>query len=452
MFDDPLFHSFVTQRPIAVMSQLALNRLLDAATVDGIFVDVAEHQYQRKLLFSSLTDLMSGVVMSKHASVNAAYTKLQKKLGVSLNAVYTKLDRIEPCLSQALVRHAYEQVVATRKGIGGTPQNDVVGYRTRIFDGNHIGKTEHRLAETRDITAAPLPGKSVVVLDPRYQAIADYFPIEDGHAQERSALDALLDTVVAKDLWIGDRNFCTLKPIFEISKRKAAFILRHHKKLIGHCLGAKRKVGRCDSGMVYERTMDVSYQGETMTLRRIEVKLDKPTRDQETTLVILTNLPVELADAIKIAELYRTRWKIETAFQVLTVSLNCEINTLCYPKAALFVFSLALVAYNAIAVVRAAIARQRGREAAENMSYYYMALEISETTDGMLIAIPLEKWQELASASLTEFIEVLCQTANAIDLSVYRKAVRGPKKNKPKKKHKKNVVHVSTAKILAQRK
>jgi hypothetical protein len=42
-------------------------------------------------------------------------------------------------------------------------------------------------------------------------------------------------------------------------------------------------------------------------------------------------------------------WFIETAFQERTVHLACEVNTLGYPKAALFGFAVAVVAYNALA-------------------------------------------------------------------------------------------------------
>jgi len=452
MFTDPLFQSFAVQRPIAVMSQLALCRLLDSRIVDEIFEEHAQEQYQRKLLFSSLTKLTSSVVMSFHPSVNAAYKKMKAEIGVSLNAVYNKLDRVEPVISQALVRHSYQQVVEIRKDLGGNPANDLPGYRTRIFDGNHIGKTEHRLKETRDIAAGPLPGKSLVVLDPRFGAIVDYFPIEDGHAQERSALDPLLATVKANDVWIGDRNFCTIKPIYEIHRRKAAFIIRHHAKLVGNNLGKRQKIGKTETGIVFERTMTISKgrNGEQMTLRRIEVDLINPTRDGDTTIAILTNLPSNI-DALKIAEIYRTRWKIETAFQVLTTSLNCEIDTLCYPKAALFVFALALVAYNSLAVVKATISKQRGREFADQMSHYYMAIEIAETTDGMLIALPQEKWIKLANVPLNQFNLTLRKIADQIDLSVYKKSNRGPKKTKPKKRKIKKQVHVSVAKILAQR-
>ena len=454
MFSDSLFQSFCVKRPIAVMSQLSLCRLLDADVVDEIFESHAEAQYQRTLLFSSVTKLMCSVVMSKHASVNAAYKKMKAEVGVSLNALYNKLDRVDPSISRALVQHSYREVVDIRKGLGGNPQNDLPGYRTRIFDGNHIAATQHRLQETRGSMSAPLPGKSVVVLDPRFQAIVDYFPLEDGHAQERTALDALLETVDKKDLWIGDRNFCTLKPIFEIERRQAAFIIRQHAQLVGGQMSKRTKVGRSEAATVDERTMEVRQgrTGPSMVLRRIEVDLDQPTRHGEQQIVILTNLPVEAVDGIKVAELYRTRWKIETAFQVLTTTLNCEINTLCYPKAALFTFALALAAYSSLAVVQAAITKEHGRQFAEQMSYYYiMALEIAETTDGMLIAIPLERWIKMAGGSLEKFNKALCKAAGNIDLEVYKKATRGPKKPTTKK-YNRHKPHVSTAKILAQRK
>lgn len=452
LFKDPLFQSFGSKRPIAVMSQLALGRMLDGEVVDQLFLETSQRQYQRTLLFSSLTDVLCAVVMSKHASVNAAYKKMKDKVGVSLNGLYQKLDRVEPAISQALVRHSYQQVLAVRKDLGGTPRHEVSGYRTRIFDGNHLSGTEHRLAETRDITAAPLPGKSLVVLDPRHEAIVDYFPIEDGHAQERSALDALLATVKTFDLWIGDRNFCTLKPMFHIDRKKAAFVIRHHKKLEGRSLGKRRKVGKSEASTVYERSMVIDYQDQSLTIRRIEVELKNPTRDGDTTLVILSNLPAESADAIEIAELYRKRWKIETAFQKLTVTMNCEIKTLCYPKAALLAFALALVAYNALAMVNAAIACQRGREAAAQMSHYYMALEIAETTDGMLVALEPERWLEVANLPVDQFSQIMRNVADSIDLEVYRKSKRGPKKKKPKRKHNKKIVHVSSAKLIQARK
>jgi len=72
-----------------------------------------------------------------------------------------------------------------------------------------------------------------------------------------------------------------------------------------------------------------------------------------------------LGDARALAEAYRSRWRLENVFQTLTEALVCEINTLAYPKAALFGFCVALVTYNVLATVRAALRSEHGREAVE---------------------------------------------------------------------------------------
>jgi IS4 transposase len=76
--------------------------------------------------------------------------------------------------------------------------------------------------------------------------------------------------------------------------------------------------------------------GQLLQTRRVKVCLKQPTRDGDREIFILTNLPSEVASALLIAQLYRKRWTLETLFQVLTETLCCEINTLGYPKAALF--------------------------------------------------------------------------------------------------------------------
>src|SRR5688572_24751455 len=101
---------FEEDRPIAVLGQMALDRLLDREAIDALFHEVAEEQYERKILFSSMAKLMAAVVLCKHPSVNAAYRKMSKEIGASLNALYTKLTYVERFTSQALVRYSYERV------------------------------------------------------------------------------------------------------------------------------------------------------------------------------------------------------------------------------------------------------------------------------------------------------------------------------------------------------
>ena len=452
LFADPVFQRFAAQRPMATAGQLVLRRLLDPETVDRLFREHAEAQYEQTLLFSTLSRLMTSVVLGEHRSVNAACRKLFEQLDVSVTSVYNKLQRVEPQTSRALVRHAYRECVAVCPRLGGAADPDVRGYATRILDGNHLSGTEHRLKETRSQSAAPLPGKSLVVFDPRHDAVRDVFPIEDGHAQELSALDDVIATLQKNELWIADRNFCAFRFLWKIAAAGSCFVIRQHGKVKGVERGRLRKIGRSDTAEVFENQLDLAVaSGETLRVRRIEVRLLKPTRDGDTTLVLLTNLPAESADGVRVSNLYRDRWKIETAFLHLTVSLNCEMKTLCYPAAALFCFALALVAYNALAILKSLTAAACGRESVSQLSHYYVAGELAETTAGLLIALPDDRWREVSSLPLETFAARLLEVGAHINLQRYRKSVRGPKHPPPRRTKNKRHVHLSTKRILDQR-
>ena len=113
-----------------------------------------------------------------------------------------------------------------------------------------------------------------------------------------------------------------------------------------------------ETGRVFEQTLRATNDaGEVLFLRRVTVVLDKPTRDGDTELHLLTNVPVKHARARVVADLYRRRWTIETAFAEMEKVLNGEINALGYPKAALFSFCMALVAYNVLSTVKGALRR-----------------------------------------------------------------------------------------------
>ncbi len=66
-------------------------------------------------------------------------------------------------------------------------------------------------------------------------------------------------------------------------------------------------------------------------------------------------------------------------FQTLTTVLTCEIKTLGYPQAALFGFCLAVVAYNAVALVQASLRAVKGPEVVEKqVSWYYVCTHIAK--------------------------------------------------------------------------
>jgi hypothetical protein len=189
-----------------------------------------------------------------------------------------------------------------------------------------------------------------------------------------------------------------------------------------------------------------------MRVRRLTIKLKVPTRDGDTELHILSNVPSGRASAAHLARVYGKRWSIETAFFEITTTLSCEINTLAYPKAALFTFCLALLAYNAVSLIKAALRSHHGRQKVKDeVSGYYLSLEISRTYDGMMIAIPAPHWALFRDLSDQEFASALHELASSVDLSKYQKHPRGPKKKPPERAPYQNGQHVSTAKLIAQR-
>ena len=199
-------------------------------------------------------------------------------------------------------------------------------------------------------------------------------------------------------------------------------IRQHGATLHIEWMGERRACGRTETGAVFEQEMRLGDgDGGTMVVRRITVELDKPTRDGETEIHILTNLPAEVADALAIAELYRRRWTVETAFGELATCLNGEINTLGYPKAALFAFCVALVSYNVLSVVKAALRSVHGEEAVEEVSGYYLADEVAGTHRGMMIAIPEDEWVVFHGLTAAAFGGILLDLAAGVRLSAYRK-------------------------------
>src|SRR5499433_2387702 len=454
MLLETIFAPFVKERPICVMARAVLERLLDAPRLDALFARTAQQQYTRELLFSSLVQLMSEVVLGVHPNVHAAYQANKDAIGVSTTALYNKLDRVETAVSAALVRDSAELAEPVVKALRASHPRWLSGYQIKVLDGNHLSSTEHRLKELRDTWAAPLPGQALVVLDQQRMLITDVMLSEDGHAQERSLIPQVLEHVREDDLWIEDRNFCTLGLMFAMARRGAAFVVRQHGQLQGELLGPPVRKGMTRSGPVYEQPMRIRDpdSSEAMRVRRITIKLKVPTRDGDTELHILSNVPSGRPSATQLARLYGKRWSLETAFFELTTTLSCEINTLGYPKAALFTFCLALLAYNAVSLIKAALRREHGRQKVnEELSGYYLSLEISRTYDGMMIAIPAPHWALFRALSHQEFARALHELASSVALSKYQKHPRGPKKKPPERAPYQNGQHVSTAKLIAQR-
>jgi hypothetical protein len=440
-----ILQRFLDEAPIAVMVRATIARTIGDSTLDGIFDRHASDQYTRELTFSTLTGLMSKVVFCTYPSVNAAYQGAND-IPVSITSVYNKLNGLETSVSQALVAETAGSMAEIITSRPHSPADEPVkGLRLRTLDGNSLAGTDHRLACLRGSGAAALPGLSLVVRDGRTGLLTNVVPCEDAYTNERALYPAILALVQANDLWLGDRNFCTDNYLQGIASRDAYFLIRHHAGTTLHPLGRESRPRRNAEGTISEQRVRIGM----LQCRCIIVRLKKPLRDGTTEIRLLTNVPLERLSARRAAELYRTRWRIESAFQELTESLRCEINTLGYPKAALFGFALAVVAYNVLVVTRAALAAGLGEEIGgeDALSSYHMAVQVASVEKGLSIAVPASAWEKFVAMTASEFAAWLYEVARGIDWRPYRKRPRGPKKPVAVKRTRRGA-HRSTAREL----
>ena len=450
----PIFKRFVEKSPISVMARGMMERALNPEQLDQWFENIAEAQYTRELLFSSVFDIMSQVVSGSQKSVHAAYQATKEEIAVSVISLYNKLNGIEVNTSAELVRYAAGAVTPVIEGLKGTGRSPLPGYNVKLLDGNCIEASEHRIKELRQLAAGALPGKSLVVYDPILRIPVNVFPCEDGHAQERSLLNEVLPAVNEKDLWVADRNFSTIEFICGIDDKNAYLVFRQHGNLPYTVVGKEKTIGKIETGKVFEQPIIViDHSGKAHRFRRIRVLLKKKTRDGDKEIFIITNLPKTAAGAKRIAEIYRGRWTIETAFQELAKWFNSEINALGYPPAALFGFCVALISYMMVSVIKAALCSVHGRKIVEEkLSGYYLADEISGTYRGMVIAICEDEWKEFRLLTHKQFIAALKKLSKNVKLSRFLKHPRGPKKPATKRTSDPKHPHVSTARLIASRK
>ena len=465
-----VFRAFVEESPVSVMFRGTLERVLAAERLDVLFGGSAQRQCCGELAFSTCAELLALVVTQSQPSVHAAYRAQREKVAVSVQSIYNKLAGIEPKVSEALVRHTAQDLAAVVQGLGAELVGPLPGFEVRIVDGNYLAGTQHRLKELRRLGDAALPGHTLAVLNPHLELIEGVIACEDGHANQKPLLPRVVDLVKSGQCWIADRDFSTLAFLFGVHKRRAYFIVRQHAVLKGELLDERICLGPSATGVVYEQSLRLSQEDESFIVRRITVELNQPTRNKDRQLHLLTNLPSSVTGQA-IAGGYHGRWNIEAAFARLTTALRCELNTLGYPDAALFGFCLAVVMYNAVSTVMAAIRaahpkllesskppsatgpdRPAGKEQLR-LSFYYLADEIAGVWRGMAIAIPAHHWfPAFADQTPSQLAKLLLWLARKTHVDRFLTNPYRPQQRRKQRFMSTIRRHVSTYRLLQTRK
>jgi hypothetical protein len=121
--------------------------------------------------------------------------------------------------------------------------------------------------------------------------------------------------VRAGELWFADHNFYMRAFLFHLHRAQAAFLIRWHgtscpyeeiKPL--HTAAGTTQGALEQMVWLHDRQSD-----EWLKVRRIVLPLAEPTRNGDTELILMTNLP-ETVQADQICQDDRWRWKVETYF------------------------------------------------------------------------------------------------------------------------------------------
>jgi len=442
---------FVRDKPLCVMTRCILGHLM-TSELDRIFAESRERQYEREIKFSALAMSVADVALGFCENPNQSYKKHKEEIGASAVAFYGKLNRVEPAISEGAVNFAFCKAGELLRELRSPLQQVLKGYKCSVLDGNHLQKTEKRLGVLRGLVAAALPGTVVGKFNLEKQLFERAYLLEDAHAQESTVLDRVVGDLQPDELLIADRHFCIVNFLLAVAKKLGCFVIRQHGRLKGELLGKRRQIGRTSTGMVFEQKMKISNGDAELILRRITVELDAPTRDGDLEIHLLSNVPSKHASACQLAELYRDRWEIENAFYVLTMTLTCELKSIGQPRAALFLFSMAMLAYNCREVLMGALRKIHGAEQVDAMSQHSVAMAIVDPMEGMLTAIPEREWDQEVSCTASGRAKFLCRVARHVDVPSHRKSVRGPKKPPPERKQCKLGTHVSTYQLLKRQK
>lgn len=445
------FRPFVKGAPCAVMARLSVEYLVDDQTLSLLFAEHASGQYERQLTLTNLVDVMLDVACGIQGSPRSAFQARSEVIAASLSAFYGKLNRTEVGISAAVVAHSGQKARAVIRAMRGLDSEPVPGFTSYVLDGNMPAGTEHRLKPLRKTRAAALPGKLLAMYECATGVVSQAVLWEDAHSQERALLAEL--AIEAGIHILADRNFCVSAFMQRIEQAQSWFTIRHHRssfplESVEH-VGKVRRCGRCETGTVSEQAIRVVGAEERyFRWRKITLHLDTPTRDGETEIVLITNLPRRV-NARTVAMAYRQRWTIENHFQRLTAWLHCEVPTLGYPRAALFAFAMSLVAGNALAMLIGAFRAVHGPATADNLSYAALADEIAGTQRGMMLALPPRRWRFVRDCGSQDIGQLLKQLAEQANLNRLRKTKRGPKKPR-RTPNCKNIRHLSTHRVLLQ--
>ena len=210
---------------------------------------------------------------------------------------------------------------------------------------------------------------------------------------EMALLRQLLESILAGDVLVGDRGYCSYWLLAELSKRGADGAFRLHQSR--HFDFSKgRRLGHDDHVVTWARPARPDWMDKetyhdtpkTMEIREIRFRVSRPGYRSREIIVATTLLDPERYSKDDLAELYGHRWRVELDIRDVKQTLKMDVLRGKTPEMLRREIWAHLLAYNLVRQVMAQAARQKGLSprgisfagAKQTMDAFRVALQGSE--------------------------------------------------------------------------
>ena len=368
MILNEVFERFAEESPVTVMARAALENALTPTAVDALFEDdrrAAVHP--RPAVLRRRRPDGHGRLQDPALDQRRLQEEAPRPSASRSRPSTTRSTASSRRSAPRLVRHTATALAPVIAAMGGRLEPWLPGYRIKILDGNHLPGTEHRLKPLRTERAGALPGQALVVLDPAAMLVIDVIPCEDGHAQERSLTEAVLETGPARRP--VDRRPQLLHDRLPLRDRRAGRFLRDPPARLDADLGGSSASGGPRAGARPGRSSSRRC-GSTDGRRRGRSccggsRWSWTSRPATATreIHILTNLP--RGGGRRDRGRRRVPQALDAGDRLPGDGGDAQRRDrhAGLPEAALFAFCVALVSYNVMSVVKAALRSVHGAEA-----------------------------------------------------------------------------------------
>jgi hypothetical protein len=366
--------------PLAAATLEMCDFVFDDALLDAIYQQHRGHCYEDVLTFPTLLGLVREALLRHDGSGHRMFVELERDDAEPVNEsnFYRKLARTPVAVSRALLCQGSARLSALLPADAATLPACFEGFAVIACDGKKIKNAAKRLKPTRGFSGKLLGAKALVALDLRRGlalAMSDSLDGETNDVPLVPELMAQLRTQIAQPiLSLWDRQFGDTGTLRKLTARAGDAYLVRLRRGLNFCVESQRESIDAQGHRVVD---EIGLLGTGKLALRVRRITKVRGGDEEDVQLVTSLLDVEAFPAQELLELYRRRWDIEEVFQQITETFALSHLIGCTPQAILLQFSLCLLLYNLMQVIKAYVAGDGG-VLASVVSMFYLFRDVQQ--------------------------------------------------------------------------